>query len=93
MTTDEIQDLLADADRVVSADLYPVRCREVIAKLTAALREKPPVSVRFTYAKDDADFWLHMTLPDGKAAGINLGNPKGMITTACLRALVDGEPT
>ncbi len=88
MTREELQSLLDDADSVACADLYPARCRDVISRLAAAIRQKP--AVRFTYAKDDQEFWLHMTLPDGKAAGINLGTPSGMIATACLRALVDG---
>ncbi len=57
------------------------------------LTDGSPVDVRFTWAEDDDEFWLHMTLPDGKSAGINLGNPKGMIATACLRALVKKEPS
>lgn len=52
-----------------------------------------PINVRFTWAKDDEEFWLHVTLPDGKSAGINLGNPKGMIATACLRALTTKDQT
>ena len=87
MTDKDINELLDDADRIVATDLYPARCRAVIADMAAALREKPPVSVRFTWAEGDQEFWLHMKLPDGKAAGINLGNPKTMIATACLRAL------
>lgn len=51
------------------------------------MREAARVKVRFTWANKDEEFWLHMSLPDGKSAGINLGNPKGMIATACLRAL------
>ena len=121
MTDDQLSDLLFDADRIAVTDLYPARCRTVIANLAAALRErdermdrfvalaasmdadfeaafeaemqKPPgVEVRFTWAESDQEFWLQMTLPDGKSAGINLGNPKTMIATACLRALVGQTP-
>lgn len=193
MTNDNLEDLLSDADRVASVDLYPSRCRDIIAKLSAALKSsiadldesrnyglavdqelrdrsdqtdrfvemvasmdedfqaamdehtemveaveglkmlrdnpmsvylnmlhgaiaKPtvdqiihlygvdeiyrhlrprgvdmPVDVRFTWAKDDQEFWLHMKLPDGKSAGINLGNPNTMIATACLRALTEAN--
>jgi len=33
-------DLLFDADRIVATDLYPARCRTVIASLAAALRQQ-----------------------------------------------------
>lgn len=33
-------DLLFDADRIVATDLYPARCRTVIASLASALREQ-----------------------------------------------------
>lgn len=138
MNDEYLESLLDDADRIAATDLYPVRCRTIIANLAAALRsktaellesraygvalveelaaraekqdafvamgnsmdadfeasvrEKPPVEVRFTWAEGDQEFWLHMKLPDGKAAGINLGNPKTMIATAALRALVSKEP-
>lgn len=91
MSDEYLESLLDDADRIVATDLYPVRCRTAIANLAAALREKPPVEVRFTWAEGDQEFWLHMKLPDGKAAGINLGNPKTMIATAALRALASKE--
>ena len=87
MSEKDIEELLADADRIVATDLYPARFRTIIADMAAALRKEPPVKVRFTWASDDQEFWLHMELPDGKAAGINLGNPKTMIASACLRAL------
>ncbi len=91
MTTERLERLLDDADRIVATDLYPARCRTVISNLAAELREKPPVEVRFTWSEGDREFWLHMKLPDGKAAGINLGNPKTMIATAALRALCKGD--
>ena len=117
MNDEYLESLLDDADRIAATDLYPVRCRTVIANLAAALRDlsqkqdqlvalavsmdadfeaaalkaKPPVEVRFTWAEGDQEFWLHMKLPDGKQAGINLGNPKTMIATAALRALVSKE--
>lgn len=34
------ENLLDDADRIVATDLYPARCRTVIANLAAALREQ-----------------------------------------------------
>ena len=34
------QALLDDADRIVAADLYPARCRRVVANLAATLREQ-----------------------------------------------------
>jgi len=116
MNDEYLESLLMEAHRILATDLYPVRCRTVIAKLATALRamaadlqeardygvameeelkaraEKPPVEVRFTWAEGDQEFWLHMKLPDGKAAGINLGNPKTMIATAALRALVSRRP-
>lgn len=52
---------------------------------------KHKIKVRFTWASEDQEFWIHFKLPDGKSAGLNLGNPRGMIATAALRALVDGE--
>ena len=140
MSDDYLANLMDDADRIVATDLYPVRCRTVIANLAAALRTmttdlqeareyglamqeelaaraaktdsfvamaasmhddfqaaaaaplgKPPVEVRFTWAEGDQEVWLHMKLPDGKQAGINLGNPKTMIATAALRALVSKD--
>jgi len=38
--TDKFQALLDDADRIAATDLYPARCRRVIADLAAALREQ-----------------------------------------------------
>ena len=35
----EAERLLDDADRVAATDLYPARCRKVVADLAAALRE------------------------------------------------------
>lgn len=35
----EMETLLDDADRVAATDLYPARCRKVVADLAAALRE------------------------------------------------------
>ena len=34
----DMEALLDDADRIVATDLYPARCRKVIADLAAALR-------------------------------------------------------
>ena len=61
-----------------------------------ALRDKPApavtpkIEVKFTWAKGDEEFWVHLKSPDGKSAGFNLGNPKGMIATALLRAIAGG---
>ncbi len=61
-----------------------------------ALRAKPApavtpkIEVKFTWAKGDEEFWVHLKSPDGKSAGFNLGNPKGMIATALLRAIAGG---
>ena len=33
-----MQDLLDDADRIAATDLYPARCRTIIARLAAAIR-------------------------------------------------------
>lgn len=35
----EMETLFDDADRVAATDLYPARCRKVVADLAAALRE------------------------------------------------------
>lgn len=91
MIKEQIDTLLSAADRIVATDLYPAICRDVIAKLSSALREEQRVEVRFTWASEDQEFWLHMKLPDGRAAGINLGNPRGMIATACLRSLTASD--
>lgn len=40
MTAEYLYSLLDDADRIIATDLYPARCRTVIANLAAALREK-----------------------------------------------------
>ena len=50
----------------------------------------PKIEVKFTWAKCDEEFWVHLKSPDGKSAGFNLGNPKGMIATALLRAIAGG---
>lgn len=61
-----------------------------------ALRDKPApevtpkIEVKFTWAKGDEEFWVNLKSPDGKSAGFNLGNPKGMIATALLRAIAGG---
>lgn len=68
-----------------------------IATAILALRDKPApgatpkIEVKFTWAKGDEEFWVHLKSPDGKSAGFNLGNPKGMIATALLRAIAGGE--
>ena len=68
-----------------------------IATAILALRNKPApgatpkIEVKFTWAKGDEEFWVHLKSPDGKSAGFNLGNPKGMIATALLRAIAGGE--
>lgn len=68
------------------------RARDVVK----ALRDKPApgvtpkIEVKFTWAKGDEEFWVHLKSPDGKSAGFNLGNPKGMIATALLRAIAGG---
>ena len=67
-----------------------------IRKAILALRDKPApgvapkIEVKFTWAKGDEEFWVHLKSPDGKSAGFNLGNPKGMIATALLRAIAGG---
>jgi len=67
-----------------------------IAAAILALRDKPApgvtpkIEVKFTWAKGDEEFWVHLKSPDGKSAGFNLGNPKGMIATALLRAIAGG---
>ena len=67
-----------------------------IATAILALRDKPApgatpkIEVKFTWAKGDEEFWVHLKSPDGKSAGFNLGNPKGMIATALLRAIAGG---
>lgn len=38
LTDDQVRALLDDADRIAATDLYPARCRKVIADLAAALR-------------------------------------------------------
>ncbi len=69
-----------------------ISCRDKIL----ALRDKPApgltpkIEVKFTWAKGDEEFWVHLKSPDGKSAGFNLGNPKGMIATALLRAIAGG---
>lgn len=40
MSNERLESLLDDADRIVATDLYPVRCRTVIANLAAALRSQ-----------------------------------------------------
>ena len=67
-----------------------------IATAILALRDKPApgvtpkIEVKFTWAKGDEEFWVHLKSPDGKSAGFNLGNPKGMIATALLRTIAGG---
>ena len=67
-----------------------------LAQVILALRDKPApgatpkIEVKFTWAKGDEEFWVHLKSPDGKSAGFNLGNPKGMIATALLRAIAGG---
>ena len=69
-----------------------ISCRDKIL----ALRDKPApavtpkIEVKFTWAKGDEEFWVHLKAPDGKSVGFNLGNPKGMIATALLRAIAGG---
>ena len=40
MSNQHLESLLDDADRIVAVDLYPARCRTVIANLAAALRSQ-----------------------------------------------------
>lgn len=67
-----------------------------IREAILTLRDKPvpgvtpKIEVKFTWAKGDEEFWVHLKSPDGKSAGFNLGNPKGMIATALLRAIAGG---
>ena len=67
-----------------------------LVSMILALRDKPApavtpkIEVKFTWAKGDEEFWVHLKSPDGKSAGFNLGNPKGMIATALLRAIAGG---
>ena len=87
---------LVEAARV--ADGYgPVACDTDMRDAILALRDKPApgvtpkIEVNFTWAKGDEEFWVHLKSPDGKSAGFNLGNPKGMIATALLRAIAGCE--
>ena len=74
---------------------YLAACDSCAAAILA-LRDKPApgvapkIEVKFTWAKGDEEFWVHLKSPDGKSAGFNLGNPKGMIATALLRAIAGG---
>ena len=79
------------------ADGYgTVACDTEMRDAILALRDKPApgvtpkIEVKFTWAKGDEEFWVHLKSPDGKSAGFNLGNPKGMIATALLRAIAGG---
>ena len=67
---------------------------ELIREADSLATVKAPhgLDVRFTWAKDDQEFWVHFKFSDGKAAAINLGNPSGMIATAALRALAGVTP-
>ena len=77
---------------------YLAACDSCAAAILAiiAIRDKPApgltpkIEVKFTWAKGDEEFWVHLKSPDGKSAGFNLGNPKGMIATALLRAIAGG---
>jgi len=50
------------------------------------------ISVRLTGPDADGEFWLHLADPAGRSAGLNLGNPSGMIASALLRAVAT-KPT
>lgn len=74
---------------------HPSSVTKLVTRILA-LRDKPApgvtpkIEVKFTWAKGDEEFWVHLKSPDGKSAGFNLGNPKGMIATALLRAIAGG---
>ena len=80
----------------IAAGLFPGGFDNNVAAIRDALRDKPApgvtpkIEVKFTWAKGDEEFWVHLKSPDGKSAGFNLGNPKGMIATALLRAIAGG---
>ena len=88
-------DALVEAADIILADNYDDP--DSAAHAILALRDKPApgvtpkIEVKFTWAKGDEEFWVHLKSPDGKSAGFNLGNPKGMIATALLRAIAGGE--
>ena len=88
MNNDYLDSLLEDADRIVKTDLYPNRCRTVVANLSAAVRDlmatKPPL--RITGPNSDGEYWLHIRGEGGKACGINLGDQHGPIATTLLLA-------
>ena len=85
---------LVEAADIILADNYDDP--DDAADAILALRDKPApavtpkIEVKFTWAKGDEEFWVHLKSPDGKSAGFNLGNPKGMIATALLRAIAGG---
>ena len=88
-------DALGEAADIILAENYDDP--DSAAHAILALRDKPApgvtpkIEVKFTWAKGDEEFWVHLKSPDGKSAGFNLGNPKGMIATALLRAIAGGE--
>ncbi len=75
---------------------HPSSVTSLVTRILA-LRDKPApgltpkIEVKFTWVKGDEEFWVHLKSPDGKSAGFNLGNPKGMIATALLRAIAGGD--
>jgi hypothetical protein len=85
---------LVEAADIILADNYddPDSAAHAILALRAkpAPGVTPKIEVNFTWAKGDEEFWVHLKSPDGKSAGFNLGNPKGMIATALLRAIAGG---